>query len=209
MARVVLATLRGAGGFEKRLVVKQIRDELSFDQQFVRRFVEEAKTTVALSHPNIVPVELGDSVRQVVGLEGRIDKSVESGKAGGEFAVAEGELADIERQDAQTEHRQRHRQRFTLSAFGPGDDTNPAGASWRRKRVGINDSWTCHLPGVTAPSGPVPLAARAASSGGRAWAKLLLVMPAGRRTRAAMNSSNGWPAASRIIRPSIVTPPPE
>lgn len=57
---MVLATLRGAGGFEKRLVVKQIRDELSFDQQFVRRFVEEAKTTVALSHPNIVPVyELG------------------------------------------------------------------------------------------------------------------------------------------------------
>lgn len=60
MARVLLATLRGAGGFEKRLVVKQIRDELAFDQQFVRRFVEEAKTTVALSHPNIVPVyELG------------------------------------------------------------------------------------------------------------------------------------------------------
>ena len=60
MARVVLATLRGAGGFEKKLVVKQIRDELAFDQQFVRRFVEEAKTTVALSHPNIVPVyELG------------------------------------------------------------------------------------------------------------------------------------------------------
>lgn len=60
MARVLLATLRGAGGFEKRLVVKQIRDELAFDQTFVRRFVEEAKTTVALSHPNIVPVyELG------------------------------------------------------------------------------------------------------------------------------------------------------
>ena len=60
MARVVLATLRGAGGFEKKLVVKQIRDELAYDQQFIRRFVEEAKTTVALSHPNIVPVyELG------------------------------------------------------------------------------------------------------------------------------------------------------
>lgn len=60
MARVILATLRGAGGFEKRLVVKQIRDELALDQAFVRRFVEEAKTTVALSHPNIVPVyELG------------------------------------------------------------------------------------------------------------------------------------------------------
>ncbi len=60
MARVVLATLRGAGGFEKRLVVKQIRDELASDAEFVRRFVDEAKTTVALSHPNIVPVyELG------------------------------------------------------------------------------------------------------------------------------------------------------
>ena len=60
MARVVLATLRGAGGFEKKLVVKQIREELACDDDFVRRFVEEAKTTVALSHPNIVPVyELG------------------------------------------------------------------------------------------------------------------------------------------------------
>src|ERR1700738_2355362 len=60
MARVVLATLRGAGGFEKKLVVKQIRDELAFEQQFVTRFLEEAKTTFALSHPNIVPVyELG------------------------------------------------------------------------------------------------------------------------------------------------------
>src|SRR5437016_1401440 len=60
MARVVLATLRGAGGFEKKLVVKQIRDDLASDDDFVRRFVEEAKTTVALAHPNIVPVyELG------------------------------------------------------------------------------------------------------------------------------------------------------
>jgi serine/threonine-protein kinase len=60
MARVLLATLRGAGGFEKRLVVKQIRDELAMDQAFIRRLVDEAKTTVALAHPNIVPVyELG------------------------------------------------------------------------------------------------------------------------------------------------------
>src|SRR6202789_847908 len=60
MARVVLATLRGAGGVEKKLVVKQIRDELASDDAWVRRFVEEAKTTVSLSHPNIVPVyELG------------------------------------------------------------------------------------------------------------------------------------------------------
>ena len=60
MAVVYLATLRGAGGFEKRLVVKQIRAELATDEAFIRRFVDEAKTTVDLSHPNIVPVyELG------------------------------------------------------------------------------------------------------------------------------------------------------
>jgi serine/threonine-protein kinase len=60
MARVFLATLRGAGGFEKRLVVKQIRPELASDQSFIQRFVAEAKTTVELSHANIVPVyELG------------------------------------------------------------------------------------------------------------------------------------------------------
>lgn len=60
MARVYLATLRGAVGFEKRLVVKQIRPELSQDDAFVKRFVEEAKIAVELSHPNIVPVyELG------------------------------------------------------------------------------------------------------------------------------------------------------
>src|SRR6185436_8301467 len=48
------------GGFEKRLVVKQIREELLTDAQFVGRFVDEAKTSVLLSHPNIVPVyELG------------------------------------------------------------------------------------------------------------------------------------------------------
>ncbi len=60
MARVYLATLRGAGGFEKRLVVKQIRPELASDHGFVERFVKEAKTAVELTHPNIVPVyELG------------------------------------------------------------------------------------------------------------------------------------------------------
>jgi serine/threonine-protein kinase len=60
MARVYLATLRGAVGFEKRLVVKQIRPELASDEAFVQRFVSEAKTAVGLSHPNIVAVyELG------------------------------------------------------------------------------------------------------------------------------------------------------
>ncbi len=60
MARVFVATLRGAVGFRQRLVVKQIRPELASDARFVERFVEEAKTSVELAHPNIVPVyELG------------------------------------------------------------------------------------------------------------------------------------------------------
>lgn len=60
MARVFSATLRGTDGFEKPLVVKVIKDEFSYDPEFVKRFVAEAKTTVALTHPNIVTVyELG------------------------------------------------------------------------------------------------------------------------------------------------------
>jgi serine/threonine protein kinase len=60
MADVILATLGGAEGFEKELVVKLVRPELGADDAFVRRFVDEAKTCVRLQHPNIVPIfELG------------------------------------------------------------------------------------------------------------------------------------------------------
>ncbi len=60
MARVYLARLRGLGGFEKTLVVKQILPDLARDPRFVQMFVDEAKTLVRMTHPNIVPVyELG------------------------------------------------------------------------------------------------------------------------------------------------------
>lgn len=60
MARVFRARLRGLGGFEKTLVIKQIRSELANDPRFVEMFVREANTLVSLSHPHIVPVyELG------------------------------------------------------------------------------------------------------------------------------------------------------
>ncbi|MEZ4254911.1 MAG: protein kinase [Polyangiales bacterium] len=60
MARVYSARLVGLGGFEKRLVVKQVRPELARDPRFVTMFVDEAKTLVRMSHPHIVPVyELG------------------------------------------------------------------------------------------------------------------------------------------------------
>ena len=60
MAIVYRAKLTGPGGFEKTLVVKQIRAELGARAEFVELFVKEAKTTVQLTHANIVPVfELG------------------------------------------------------------------------------------------------------------------------------------------------------
>ena len=60
MARVYRARLRGALGFEKPLVVKQVRPELAADPRFVSMFAEEAKTLVRLTHPHIVTVyELG------------------------------------------------------------------------------------------------------------------------------------------------------
>ncbi|MFO0712663.1 MAG: protein kinase [Sandaracinus sp.] len=60
MARVHLARLRGLGGFEKTLVLKEIDPRLASDPRFVTLFVEEANTLVQMSHPHIVPVyELG------------------------------------------------------------------------------------------------------------------------------------------------------
>jgi serine/threonine protein kinase len=60
MAEIYRAKLLGPAGFEKRLVIKQIKAELARDQRFVELFVDEAKVTVQLTHGNIVPVfELG------------------------------------------------------------------------------------------------------------------------------------------------------
>jgi serine/threonine protein kinase len=60
MGEVHLARLPGELGFEKRLVIKTIRAELASDPRFVEMFAAEAKTAVALSHPNIAPIyELG------------------------------------------------------------------------------------------------------------------------------------------------------
>ncbi|HEX2675598.1 MAG TPA: serine/threonine-protein kinase [Polyangiales bacterium] len=60
MSRVYRARLRGPGGFEKTLVVKQILPELARDPSFIELFVKEANTLVQMSHPSLVPVyELG------------------------------------------------------------------------------------------------------------------------------------------------------
>lgn len=56
MAEVWLARSSFIGGFEKLLAIKRIRPELSQSQSFVSMFIDEAKLTVRLNHPNIVQV---------------------------------------------------------------------------------------------------------------------------------------------------------
>lgn len=61
MAEIYRGKAAGAVGFEKELVIKRILPSLSSDRQFVRMLVNEAKLTVALTHPAIAQVyELGE-----------------------------------------------------------------------------------------------------------------------------------------------------
>ena len=56
MAEVYLAVLRGAAGFEKRLVIKKILPIYGDLEEFTRLFTDEARISVSLSHSNIVQV---------------------------------------------------------------------------------------------------------------------------------------------------------
>ena len=60
MADVFKARVQGPAGFERIFVVKRILPHLSEEPQFTRMFIEEAKLSARLNHPNIVQVfELG------------------------------------------------------------------------------------------------------------------------------------------------------
>jgi serine/threonine protein kinase len=60
MAEVYKARIQGPAGFERTFVVKRILPHLSSDPTFIRMFVEEAKLSARLAHPNIVHIfELG------------------------------------------------------------------------------------------------------------------------------------------------------
>ncbi|MEO8213364.1 MAG: serine/threonine-protein kinase, partial [Myxococcales bacterium] len=60
MADVFKGRIQGPAGFERVFVVKRILPHLSDDPAFIRMFVEEAKMSARLNHPNIVQVfELG------------------------------------------------------------------------------------------------------------------------------------------------------
>lgn len=54
MARVYLAFARGPAGFDKLVVVKQIRPELAWDGDFVQMFFDEARIAARLNHANVV-----------------------------------------------------------------------------------------------------------------------------------------------------------
>ncbi|HEX2568305.1 MAG TPA: protein kinase [Polyangia bacterium] len=54
MAEVWRATVRGAAGFRKEVALKMIRREWAEDSQFVDMFVDEARLSAQLTHPNIV-----------------------------------------------------------------------------------------------------------------------------------------------------------
>ncbi|MBL4684910.1 MAG: serine/threonine protein kinase, partial [Nannocystaceae bacterium] len=56
MARLYLARTTGLGGFEKRVVLKQIHPHLAQDAEFIARFIQEARLTATLEHPNIAAV---------------------------------------------------------------------------------------------------------------------------------------------------------
>ena len=56
MAEVYLARRFGVAGFEKRLVIKRIRQELARDPHHISLFINEAKIGVHLNHENVVQV---------------------------------------------------------------------------------------------------------------------------------------------------------
>jgi len=56
MGEVFRARSRGAGGFEKQVVIKRILPHLASDPDFVQRFIEEGKLVVKLRHAGIVQV---------------------------------------------------------------------------------------------------------------------------------------------------------
>ena len=56
MGEIYLARTRGAGGFEKHVIIKTILPHLAEEEEFVTKFLDEGRIVVQLTHGNIVPV---------------------------------------------------------------------------------------------------------------------------------------------------------
>jgi serine/threonine protein kinase len=62
MAEVFLALMTGPEGFKRELVVKRILPRLNGNPDFIRMFIDEAKISAMMSHPNIVQIyEFGEA----------------------------------------------------------------------------------------------------------------------------------------------------
>jgi serine/threonine protein kinase len=56
MAEVYRAVTQGPGGFQRQFVIKRIRQEKATSKEFVEMFINEARISALLEHPNIVQV---------------------------------------------------------------------------------------------------------------------------------------------------------
>lgn len=54
MATVYFGRVRGAGGFEQRVAIKEMLPHLAKSAEFVRMFVDEARLASGIHHPNVV-----------------------------------------------------------------------------------------------------------------------------------------------------------
>src|SRR5438105_7235536 len=56
MGEIFLGKLGEIQGFEKPVIIKKILPNLSADDEFIKRFIDEAQVAIKLSHANIAPV---------------------------------------------------------------------------------------------------------------------------------------------------------
>ncbi|MDB4965746.1 MAG: hypothetical protein JWN44_1435 [Myxococcales bacterium] len=56
MGEIFLAKLGEIQGFEKLVIIKKILPNLVADQEFIKRFIDEAQVAIKLQHANIAPV---------------------------------------------------------------------------------------------------------------------------------------------------------
>ncbi len=61
MAEIFRAVQLNDGGFQRVVVIKRILAHLNAEQQFIDMFLNEARITSTLSHPNIVQIYDFDS----------------------------------------------------------------------------------------------------------------------------------------------------
>jgi len=65
MAQVFLALASGPAGFNKLVVIKQIREQFAEDPEFLTMFLDEARLAARLNHPNVVQTnEVGGDGRR-------------------------------------------------------------------------------------------------------------------------------------------------